>query len=216
MFLRNDLDSGHVTPEVSIQDFCAHILRISTNTAPDFVFNTNSEKMDNVCARLKQLYTSNEYAPRADSARANTIIRSPTFIKLRNKYADQTQEEMRYEPFVKLANFILQQLRGRDPVDADLVFVKHNSQVVQGLRHYDRYPDIVGMREKKKMYEDAPRSRNWDKNGPDMKAMHYRELLFFVELEQERNQTNGADTFFSIETCLNCFARDENLALRFL
>lgn len=196
MYLHNDLKN--IKGEVAMEDFCTHLLHISTDApSPSFTFDV--ENIESIGRALGEKYEwdFDTYAPRANVVRAQEIVNSPDFQRLNAEYKKAKPERARYKPFVKLVNHVLDKLRESQPAPGDLVFVRNDPQTLQGFQGEQRSSDVAGIRRKLMKFSkngvETDRANDWDNKGPHMAPFHCRELLFFVEFERESNQTQGKD-----------------------
>jgi hypothetical protein len=195
MYLEQDWERR---AHIEVSDFCAHLLHISTTEQPSQFSFSNAD------AGLSSQYSQfDEYAPRADREAADAIIASRQYRQKKKAYMDAKSEKERYEPFINLVNYIIDQLTARmnkslqakkkkEEEMNKLVLVRNDPKAIKGSI-VCRSPDVVAIRQRIRYTRGKAvnRSENWKSPNTNPNGFYWPELLFFVEFEAESAQTQG-------------------------
>ncbi|KAJ6542223.1 hypothetical protein DFH09DRAFT_47189 [Mycena vulgaris] len=124
------------------------------------------------------------------SAEIAAIVTNPTFQKLLAAYQQPTRHETDlYDPFVKLANYCLQELAGSS--HPNIVFCRNDPAIVRDS-HAQRKPDVLTVESTALKIGHRDSVDNLSKTGPtggrtndEIAAFHWLEIRGFFEFKVE-------------------------------
>jgi hypothetical protein len=109
------------------------------------------------------------------------------YLQLVQEYARKISVEMdRYQPFVKLANHAISQIRGNKS-ESNIVFCRNDPAYIQGSAA-DRKPDTVIVNIDTALAGLRGGVDNMSKEGPKEQPFHWDELLSFFEHKQDKGE----------------------------